>query len=88
VAGSTPSASGEPTAEPASSSWSTTSTSASSTPPPANSSANSPSTQPSATKAPADHPAPPAKQRTAEPTTIGFGRPGCPETSHGRAGGI
>ena len=24
----------------------------------------------------------PLKQQTAEPTTIGFGRPGCPETSH------
>ena len=68
AATSTPSASAEPTPEPASSCSSTTSTSASSTPPPANSSATSPSTPPSATKAPADHPAPPAEnERTAEP---------------------
>ena len=85
---STPSASDEPTPEPASSSWSKTSTSASSTPPPENSSANWSSTQPSATKEPDDHPAPPAKQRTAEPTTIGFGRPRCPETSHCSGGRI
>jgi len=82
AAGSTPSASAEPTPEPASSSRSTTSTSASSTPQPASSSANSPPTQPSDTKAPANRPAPPAKPKTAEPTTIGFGRPRCPETSH------
>jgi len=49
---STPSASGEPTPEPASSSWSKTSTSASSTRPPANPSASWSSTQHSATKAP------------------------------------
>jgi transposase InsO family protein len=49
---STPSASAEPTPEPASSSWPATSTSGSSTRPPANSSASSSSTPPSATKAP------------------------------------
>ena len=59
----TPSASAEPTPEPASSSSPKTSRSASSTPPPANSSASSPSTHPSATKAPDAHPAPPAETK-------------------------
>ncbi len=78
----TPSVSGEPTPEPASSSSPRTLRSGSSTPRPANSSASSCSTHPSATRAPDDHPDPPAKPRTAEPTSIGFGRPRCLETSH------
>lgn len=56
-------------------------------PPPANPcSASSSSTHPSATKAPDTHQAPPAERRRAEPTSIGFGPPGCLETSH-RCGG-
>ena len=61
---STPSASAEPTPEPASSSWPTTSTSGSSTRPPVNCSASSSSTQPSATKAPDAHPGVPGTKTT------------------------
>jgi transposase len=86
-AGSTPSASAEPTPEPASSCSFRTCTSGSSTPPPANSSASSSSTPPSATNPPDGHPDPHAN-RNPRTHNRGFGGFRCLETSHSGAEGI
>jgi transposase InsO family protein len=73
TAGSTRSASGGPTPEPPSSSWSRTATSASWPPPPENSSASSPSTPPRPTKEPDDHSDHAANDQLPNPQDVGPG---------------